>query len=278
MLDLEVAGAVANGADLIVYFAPNTDRGFVDAVSAAVHDPTHAPAVISISWGGPESSYAAATRQAFEDVLQDAALAGVTVCAAAGDSGSSDGTPSGQATVDYPAASPQVLACGGTSLVLSGSSISSEVVWNDGGAGGATGGGVSTAFALPSWQEGVGVPPSAAGGASGRGVPDVAGNADPATGYRVRIDGADTVIGGTSAVAPLWAALVALAAQRWGRPAGFLNPRLYSHFGRLPSLTAGFHDIVSGDNGAYSAAPGWDACTGLGSPRGAALVQAIPPA
>jgi kumamolisin len=279
MLDLEVAGSVANGAALVVYFAPNTDQGFIDAVSAAVHDSTNRPSVISISWGGPEGSYSSTTRQAFENALTDAALAGVTVCAAAGDNGSSDGATDGTVNVDYPASSPQVLGCGGTSLHYSGGRIVSEVVWNDGSGGGATGGGVSTAFAQPSWQSGVGVPPVAGGApggsGGGRGVPDVAGNADPATGYDIRVDGTDTVVGGTSAVAPLWAGLITLAVQSAGRGLGLVNPVLYQHFGRLPALTTGFRDITSGDNGAYRAGPGWDACTGLGSPLGSVIVKTL---
>ncbi len=271
MLDLEVAGSLANGARLAVYFAPNTDQGFVDAISAAVHDGVRAPVVISISWGGPEESYTASARAAFESVLADAALAGITVCVAAGDGGSSDGVNDGLAHVDYPAASPQVLACGGTRLVTSGAAISSEVVWNDLPGGGATGGGVSAAFPLPSWQARAGVPPSAnPGGGSGRGVPDVAGNADPDTGYRILVDGSESVVGGTSAVAPLWSALMAVAAARLGRGLGFVNPLLY---GQLPG--GAFHDVTQGNNGAYSARTGWDACTGLGSPDAAVLASAL---
>ena len=263
MLDLEVAGAVANGAHLVVYFAPNTDQGFVDAVLAAAHDSTYKPSVLSISWGGPETTFIASTRQAFENALTDCSLAGVTVCAAAGDNGSSDSPSGGPPAVDYPASSPQVLGCGGTSLQIGHGTISSEVVWNDGPSGGATGGGVSASFPLPSWQQSAGVP-----GGTGRGVPDVAGNADPATGYQVLVDGSTSVYGGTSAVAPLWAALVALAVQTAGRPLGFVNPALYRSAGA-------FHDIVTGDNGAFHAGPGWDACTGLGSPMAAAVISAL---
>jgi kumamolisin len=274
MLDIEVAGSIANGASLAVYFAPNTNQGFVDAVSAAAHDQANAPAVLSISWGGPEDTYAATDRQAFEDALTDAALAGMTVTVAAGDNGSNDGTKA--PITDYPASSPQVLACGGTSLEATGATITVEKVWNDGATGGATGGGVSAVFAVPGWQAGVGVPASAAaGGGAGRGVPDVAGDADPRTGYNIRVDGSDTVVGGTSAVAPLWGALVALAAQKAGKPLGFINPTLYSKFGKPPALSEGFNDITVGDNGAYQAAAGWDACTGLGSPKGAAIVSAL---
>jgi kumamolisin len=139
-------------------------------------------------------------------------------------------------------------------------------VWNDGASGGASGGGVSTFFATPSWQAALSAArtqgkPSPL---TRRGVPDVAGNADPQTGYQVRVDGADSVFGGTSAVAPLWAALIARINQASGKSAGFVNPRLYQSPQAL-------RDITSGNNGDFAAAAGWDACTGLGSPNGAAL-------
>ena len=142
-------------------------------------------------------------------------------------------------------------------------------MWNDGAQGGASGGGVSTKYPLPAWQKTAKVPKL--GTKTGRGVPDVAGDADPQTGYRVRVDGQDQVIGGTSAVAPLWAGLLALCNQRLGKPAGFLNATLYTG----AAARAGLHDITVGNNGAYKAAAGWDACTGLGSPDGAALLAAL---
>ncbi|SIS93199.1 S53 family peptidase [Alicyclobacillus vulcanalis] len=278
-LDIEVAGALAPGATLAVYFAPNTDAGFLDAITTAVHDPTHKPSIVSISWGGPEDSWSSASLSAMNRAFLDAAALGVTVLAAAGDSGSTDGEQDGLYHVDFPAASPYVLACGGTRLVANGGTLERETVWNDGADGGATGGGVSQVFPLPSWQEGANVPPSAnPGGGSGRGVPDVAGNADPATGYEVVIDGQTTVIGGTSAVAPLFAALVARLNQKLGKPVGYLNPTLYA----LPQADV-FHDITQGNNDIanqariYQAGPGWDACTGLGSPIGVKLLQALAP-
>jgi kumamolisin len=147
------------------------------------------------------------------------------------------------------------------------------VVWNHGAGKGATGGGVSDAFPTPSWQEHVGVP-ATAGGYQGRGVPDVAGDADPQTGYKVRVDGTDTVIGGTSAVAPLWAGLTARLVQGTGSRLGLLSLKLYP--AATPTATApGFRDIVKGSNGAFSARTGWDACTGLGVPDGTALLQAL---
>jgi kumamolisin len=269
-LDIEVAGAIASGAKLVVYFAPNTDQGFLDAITTAVHDATNKPTIISISWGGPEASYTAQALSNFDAAFADAGTLGITVCIAAGDNGSSDGETDGLAHVDFPASSPHVLACGGTSLQARGSTITSETVWNDGAQGGATGGGISDAFALPTWQQHAGVPPSVNPGAHvGRGVPDVSGDADPETGYSTFVDGASGVVGGTSAVAPLWAALTALINQQANVQLGFYNPQLYA-LGKAP-----LNDITVGNNGAYSAGPGWDACTGLGSPNGTKLAQAL---
>jgi kumamolisin len=283
MLDIEVAGALAPGASLVVYFAPNTDAGFLDAVSTAAHaDPT--PAAISISWGQSEDQWTPQARTAFDQALQDAAALGVTTTVAAGDDGSSDRVGDGRPHVDFPASSPHALACGGTRLEADATTgtVHSETVWNNGRGGGATGGGVSAVFPLPSWQTGVGVPSGAGGtdaggaanGPGGRGVPDVSAVADPQTGYRVRVDGQDTVIGGTSAVAPLWAALVARLVQSTGKPLGLAQPALYDSI-RTGQVAAGFRDITVGDNGAFAAAPGWDACTGLGVPNGASLLSAL---
>jgi kumamolisin len=277
MLDIEIAGVVAPGAQIVVYFAPNTDAGFIDAVTTAVHDTTYKPSVVSISWGGPESSWTAQSTSALDQAFQAAATLGVTITVASGDNGSSDGVTDGADHVDFPASSPNALACGGTSLVGQGNTIQSESVWNDGENGGAGGGGVSTIFALPANQQGL-TATMASGGATPlamRGVPDVSGNADPQTGYQVRIDGTDTVVGGTSAVAPLWAGLIALINAARGTPVGYLNTALYAAAG---SASSPFNDITSGDNGDFVATVGWDACTGLGSPNGAALVAALAPA
>jgi kumamolisin len=269
-LDIEVAGAIAPGAQIAAYFAPNTDQGFIDAVTTAVHDATLKPSIISISWGGPENSWTQQSRDALNSVCEDASTMGVTVLAASGDNGSSDGSTDGTANVDFPAASPYVVGCGGTKLTLSGSAIGSEQVWNELSADeGATGGGVSEVFAAPSYQASAKVP-KAPNGFVGRGVPDVAGDADPETGYNVVVDGEKSVIGGTSAVAPLWAGLLALINQSLGTNVGYVNPLLYS-----AKAQKGFHDITVGTNGNYSAGTGWDACTGLGSPDGAALLTAL---
>lgn len=268
VLDIEITGAVAPGAQILVYFAPNTDRGFLDAITTAIHD-RRAPSVISISWGSSEAQWTQQAMTQFDQAFQSAALLGVTVCCASGDSGSTDGLSDGRAHVDFPASSPHILACGGTHLEAGNGSISAEVVWNAGG--GASGGGISDAFPRPSWQSSAKLPVSAnPGGRQGRGVPDVAGDADPATGYQVHVDGQDAVFGGTSAVAPLWAALVARINQRLGKPIGFLNPVVYGPPGRKA-----LRDITKGTNGAYTAAKGWDACTGLGSPNGTKLLDVM---
>lgn len=282
-LDIEVAGAVAPGARLAVYFAPNSDQGFIDAITSAVHDTTNRPSVLSISWGGPEETWTGQTRNAIDQAFTDAGLLGMTVLVAAGDHGSAD-RPStdagydGLAHVDFPASSPHATGCGGTHLEGNGGAITLETVWNDGD-GWATGGGVSDLFDKPTWQRSANVPPGVnpPGTRVGRGVPDVAGNADITTGYEIYLNGSDSTAGGTSAVAPLWAGLVALLNQATGRQLGFINPVLYS-----PQGTRALRKIISGSNAigamanqpataGYSAAKGWNACTGLGAPDGKAL-------
>ncbi len=270
MLDIEVAGAIAPAAKIVVYFAPNTDQGFLDAITTAVHDTTNQPSAISISWGSAESNWTSQAMTNFDDAFQAAAAMGVTVCVASGDNGSSDGVNDGNNHVDFPASSSFALGCGGTTLQTSNQQIVNETVWNDLPNGGATGGGVSNVFPLPTWQDGFGVPaPTVQGG--GRGVPDVSGDADPNTGYNILVDGESAVFGGTSAVAPLWAGLVARINQQMGKPIGFLNPLIYAQ----AVEASGFHDITQGNNGAFKAVQGWDPCTGLGSPDGVPLETAL---
>jgi kumamolisin len=270
MLDIEVVGSIAPGARVAVYFAPNTDAGFLDAITTAIHDTTNDPSVLSISWGGAESTWTSQAMTAMDEALQAAATMGITVCVAAGDSGSSDGVSGGGNHVDFPASSPHALACGGTNLKANQTQIASESVWNDGASGGASGGGVSGFFALPAWQNGLSAltTDGASVALTMRGVPDVAGDADPETGYVVRVDGTDTVIGGTSAVAPLWAALLARINGSTGKTAGFVNPLLYAN-------AQACRDVTQGNNGDYAAKQGWDACTGLGSPNGSALARLV---
>jgi kumamolisin len=270
LLDIEIVGAIVPEATIAAYFAPNSDAGFIEAVSAAIHDTVRRPSVVSISWGGPEPRWTRQSANAFNDVLKAAMAVGVTVCVASGDNGSSDGVGDSAGHVDFPASSPYVLACGGTSLQAQQATISREIVWNNGAQGGATGGGVSALFAAPAWQRSLSA--QRTGGTrqtlTHRGMPDVAGDADPATGYEVRVDGVDTVVGGTSAVAPLWAGLIARINALKGAPAGYVNARLYA-------AAQACRDITEGNNGDYAAARGWDACTGLGSPRGGAVLDAL---
>jgi kumamolisin len=278
ILDIEVVASIVPGALIVVYFAPNTTMGWLRGISSAIHDSFHNPSVISISWGGPEQTWTRSALRAMNYEFKTAAALGITICAAAGDNGYTDGVPGMNANVDFPASSPYVLACGGSSVKSADGSITDETVWNDApnnpnpSNAGATGGGISAFFPLPSYQGDADVPPSVnPPNNPGRGVPDVAGDADPNTGYRIRVDGTNQVVGGTSAVAPLWAALLALINQKLGTPVGFVNPLLYSQ-----GLSGGgFNDIVSGTNGKYAAGSGWDPCTGLGSPDGTALSEVL---
>jgi kumamolisin len=266
VLDIEVAGSIAHKAKIAVYFAPNTDKGFIDAINAAVHDRYNNPSVISISWGAAEKEWTPQAMQAMDQAFQAAAAMGVTVFCAAGDDGSNDQENDNMAHADFPSTSPYVTGCGGTRLDSSG-----ETTWNN-GPGSATGGGISDFFPLPTWQSKANVPVSAnPGGKTGRGAPDIAGDADPDTGYNIFLNGKYEVFGGTSAVAPLWAGMIALFNQNLEKPVGYLNPLLYGHL----DMSGTLRDITVGDNGAYHAGPGWDACTGFGTPDGTKLLEAL---
>jgi kumamolisin len=242
-----------------------------------VHDTVRKPSVISISWGGPEVAWTAKTLKGFDQLFQSAAKLGVTIAVAAGDDGSSDGVSDGHAHVDFPASSPFALATGGTELHGSGTTVQQEIVWNNSTSGnGATGGGISDFFKVPSYQSGVPLPKSLGKKPiKGRGSPDIAGNASPVTAYQIFVGGKPAKVGGTSAVAPLWAGLIALFNQALQQPVGFLNPLLYA----LPAQRP-LRDITEGNNdpggvGGYDAGAGWDAATGWGTPDGKALLAAL---
>jgi kumamolisin len=292
VLDIQVAGAAAPGAKIIVYFAPNdrTSKGFLDALTKAIHDTQNNVSIISISWGGPESAKGNSFQVQFDQALQTAAMLGITVLVAAGDSGAADMGPTewdGKAHVDFPSASPFILSCGGTRLIAAQGTITAESVWNQKSADvqndsfGSGGGGVSGAFALPAYQTKASVPVSLnPKGSKGRGVPDVTGDGDPDSGYKVLVDGESLQYGGTSAVAPLWAALIARINQKLKGRVGFINPQLYA----LAANSGAFHDVTVGDNRVtykkfskvgYDAAAGWDACAGLGSPNGTVLASLL---
>ncbi|HEX3587786.1 MAG TPA: S8 family serine peptidase [Candidatus Angelobacter sp.] len=246
-LDIQVAGGVyaymtGHAALIRIYWSQDIGT----AVAAAAADGCD---VCSISWGADEAVWGQAAGEAMEITAAAATEAGMAVFAASGDNDSSDGgrTP---ANVDLPAGCPHVVGCGGTSWVP-GSSDLSEVVWNNNPHhpdGSGTGGGFSSLFPVQAWQ--VGVPHG-----RGRMVPDVAAVADPNTGYDIILNGMSGVIGGTSAVAPFYAGMVAA----YGMKPGWITPKMFQH-------STDFHDITSGDNGHYKARVGPDACTGLGSP------------
>ncbi len=275
-LDIQVAGGVAPGAEIVVYFTPNTNSGFADAISQAAHDTTNKPSVISISWGGAESTWETQAVTTMNTVLQEAGALGLSVYVASGDNLATDGVSDGKAHVDFPASSPYAIGCGGTHVTAGGSAITQEVVWNDSSSG--TGGGISDLFAVPAFQAHAKLPVSVNGGRKGRGVPDVAGSAAPASGYVVVVDGKKEVVGGTSAVAPLWAGLTALISEKAAKPVGFLPDFLYAAVSSNAALTT---QITQGDNKpegtqiGYEAGPGWNACTGLGRPDGQALFDAL---
>lgn len=260
LLDIQVAGAVAPGAVYDIYFCPNTDAGFLAGVTAAI-DANPRPAAISISWGGPETSWTAASMQAMDAEFARAVNLGIPIFVAAGDAGANDGT--GHPTADFPSSSPHVIACGGTRLVLAADgSRASEVVWDD-AANSATGGGFSMVFLRPTWQ------PASLG--QYRAVPDLAFNADPSTGYKVVVNNVWAVIGGTSAAAPMGAALAALLGQKGCVFLGQLGQIGYEHPEAL-------FDVISGNNRGYSAGSGYDPTTGMGVPIGSAYVALMAPA
>jgi kumamolisin len=271
MLDLEVAGAVAPKAKFAVYFAPNTDKGFIDAINAAVHDKERKPSVISISWGGSESVADQQSIRAYHEVFTSAAALGITVCVASGDHGTANETEQyfdGKIHVGHPACDDLVLGCGGTQI-----DNGKDVAWNDGtglanNGGWATGGGISVVFPVPSYQAGHTQPVSLDTKKAGRAVPDISMSA---TNYFNRVDGVEYAGGGTSAVAPLMSALIALLNQAKQKRAGFINPMLYKTVAKGTT-----HPIASGNNAIHGATAGYPAgpgCTGLGTPDGTAILN-----
>jgi kumamolisin len=254
LLDIQMVGSIVPNSNIYVYFAPNSDSGLYHALYSIVYNTTTVIKTVSISWGAPEALWSSQYKTAMNSLFQVAASKGITVCVASGDNGSSDGI--GGVNADFPCSSPWVLACGGTRLTcptgVYSAPTTSEVTWNNNG--GATGGGYSAFFSKPSYQTST---------QTKRGVPDVSGNADPATGFAIAYKGKFYAVGGTSAVAPMWAGY--LAGLRLNK---FVVPYLYSLAKTNPST---FHDIMRGNNGAYVASGGWDPCTGLGTPNGSVL-------
>jgi kumamolisin len=305
--DICIASLAAPGAAIAVYFQDGSEKGWVDMLNLIAHPGSNNPrcSVISssfyicdgddlntISNEGISTAFIDAVSSAFHD----AAVQGVTVCIASGDTGSSSkvgGNPSswgfsfkadGKAHVQYPASDPWVLAVGGTTIGNVQGTTFDEYVWNDPPPSdpsnwGTTGGGISDHFELPSYQNNAGVPKSVNDGHIGRGIPDVAANASLHSGYSgIIINGAPFIGNGTSASSPLWAGLIAIINAALGENIGFVNPVIYA-LGSGP-----FRNILPGngpkDNSnsgitGYPASPGWDACTGWGSPNGTELLNAL---
>jgi len=294
MLDIEVVAGACPKATIVAYFAHFTVHGWITALDKAVHDTKYKPTVLSVSWGYAEDNYIW-TEQAMQQVnesLLEAAHLGITVCVAAGDDGSSDGIDDGRAYADFPSSSPYALAVGGTGIP-SKRTQQPDIVWKDGSGvrpeGGSTGGGVSSYFELPPWQKaaGIDIPSVNPGAIVGRVVPDISANADPAISPFVTVvDGEMGGYGGTSASAPLIAALIArINAQRRGAGksrVGFLPPQLYANIPNqnVPVGSVGCTDVISGDNitahaGGYASGKGFDAVTGWGTPN-AKLADLLP--
>ena len=269
-LDLQVIATLLPGARIVLYFAATSQQGIADALDKAVHDTANNPRVISVSFGVAELHWTDARREAVNASLCDAARLRVAVVAPAGDDLATCREPDGKAHVWFPASSPYVLSCGGTAVELSAATITEEKVWNIGGAG--TGGGVSDFFPVASFQSTAAVPPSVNDGRAGRGVPDVAALASETPGYRIYVDNEAMALGGTSAGTPLWAAMIAIADAGRATPLGLVAPHLYATRGLTRPITQGDNKM---NNVGYSAGPGWNACTGLGAPIGASLVESL---
>lgn len=315
MMDIQIAGAVAPGADIVVYFPEKDSSHFIETFSRAINDNENNPSVISISWGAHETWYSKDEINSFNQLLKEAAMKGITVCASSGDYGASLGVNSfdkfhnpnnSAALVQYPASDPGVLSCGGTTLIDDNGKIK-EAIWNNlstllmvkgdkgemefVGNGGSSGGGISILHKQPDYQKSselsdylfskdfITIENNKIHKSSflGRGVPDVSANADGNTGYKVLHNFSTelAVVGGTSAVSPLWAGLIAILNEKLGRRLGFINPVLYKlHVENDPGI---FNSIIPGTNGAYSmsAHDKWNPCTGLGSPDGMKLYTAL---
>jgi kumamolisin len=275
-LDYQVLGAMVMAMapkarlTIVVYNAPNSERGFIDAVATAAGDQRRRPAAVSISWGAPEDHWSVQGMRAMDSAFAIGSRRGVTYSAAAGDAGSTNNETDRRQHAEFPASSPHVWACGGTTLIASDDRIVSESVWNelDSGAG-AAGSGVSRVFATPAYQSGAGLRPrSADDGLPGRGLPDGSGNADPLTGWNIVALRELRTTGGTSAVAPMYTALWTLLAGLRGEPLGAPHPMLYAAGGH------GFNDVQAGNTGGpYVATKGWDLASGWGSPRGVDIAR-----
>jgi len=272
-LDVEWAHAMAPGAAILLIITPSASLTYLvnDAVPYAV---SHGANIISMSWGAAESGTSCSTWTSESSYFSNAASAGAIPVASSGDSGAYDGTSA--PTVIYPASDPSVVGVGGTSLTVTSSNTwSSEVVWND--QYGSSGGGVSSCFSEPPYQSSSNILITTSSGPStpsGRSVPDVAYNADVLTGFWVY----DTSgfsgwvqVGGTSAGAPQWSAILADAlSSGTSVTGGSVHSSLYALIG-----SSNLHDITSGNNNYYYASSGYDATTGVGTPIESSLISVV---
>ncbi|MBV9847526.1 MAG: S8/S53 family peptidase [Kutzneria sp.] len=260
-LDIEIVQALAPAVTTYVYEAPNSDQGEIDMANKIATD--NKVSVVSISWGACEPDRSPSEMDAVSNGIKQGTAEGISFFAASGDDGSKDCARSQTGAtvdaVDYPASDPNVTGVGGTTLKLNGTGYGSETTWSRGG------GGTSTHFAVPGYQAGVN---------GKRTVPDVASDADPATGYSIFSAGAWQVYGGTSCAAPMWAAWAALADAKLGHKLGNANPTLYQ-VGKGANAAKAFHDITTGSNGTFRAGAGYDQTTGWGSYDGAGLAAAL---
>jgi kumamolisin len=276
-LDLQVVAGIVPAARIVVYCAPNSQQGLEAALRAALEDGTNNPSVISISYATAEPSFSDDGFDRVDKMLMQAGPLGVSVVAAAGDFLADAGLHDGGAHVAYPASSSFVIGCGGTQITLTpdGTAIAAETVWNNGVDRG-TDGGRSRFVDVPDYQLKIALPAPSKPPGTGRGVPDVAAAAGMNPGYRIVLAGNQKVTGGTSAATPLWAAIIALANARRGKPlAGAIHSFLYAN----PQGNLSLRQILHGDNRwqdvGYFAGPGWNACTGWGVPKGADTIQAL---
>jgi len=286
MMDVQVIAGLCPKASISVYFSTFDQRGWVDLLNEVI---AARPVVLSVSWGLAEDdpSWSSNAITAIDDRLNAARLLGITTCISSGDDGSGDQVNDGRGHTDFPSCSPNVLSVGGTMLVKSGANVK-EVTWFEApgqraGGGGATGGGVSTVFPRPAFQN-VKVKSINPGSIDGRVMPDVSALAGAPL-YDLIFVGHDAPNGGTSASAPLWAALIArinaqLPAAKQQR---FLTPLLYQNgVNGQPIGKACSRDVTSGNNTSrpspgkgYAAGKGFDAATGWGVPDGVKLLNAL---
>lgn len=257
-IDAQIIASLAPQAQIVVYAAPDSERGVLDAIRTALFDEEHRPSILSISFGFPEFLWTPVALALLDELFIVAALLGISIFCASGDNGAEmdyDGRPH----VLAPASSPFAHACGGT--VVADTGDNAEAAWPR------TGGGFSERFVVPPWQNAV--PPIAAqyGVTAGRGLPDVAGQVVP--GYTVFFNETKFAMGGTSAVAPMWAALAARLNERLDRRIGFVAPLLYR------AAPSPLRDVTTGGSDHFRSAAGWDPCTGLGVPAGDWIERAL---